>query len=260
MVASEGAPGLERFTRPVQRYALHLRRTKGFSAMDTFYAKLTNIFLGPDEKRKSLIASSFNTGKEEKAAVNDRIHAWLRLTGELSQIPGLSFNMLRALEREFLVHCGARQDTLDEHSNDGGILTHDEFYSKPVEEIMPAFRGSPALAEAAEFDLPFAEGRAGTPVPGGILRSLRTKGIVEKMSAAFAAEPQTFGTAFLRAALSDSPADAILTLVGERLDSLEKLPAEQQKRLARICRTLARNPKSTSDPVVKALAWLERQS
>ncbi|HWB04783.1 MAG TPA: tetratricopeptide repeat protein [Verrucomicrobiales bacterium] len=260
MVTSEGAAGLERFTRPVQRYALHLRRAKGFADTDAFYAKLTNIFLGPDEKRKSLIASSFNTGKDTRAPLNDRIHAWLRLTGELSQIPELSFNMLRALEREFLIHCGAREDTLDEHSDDGGILTHDEFYSKPVEEIMPAFRGSPALAEAAEFDLPIAEGRAGTPVPGGILRSLRTKGIVEKMSAAFAAEPQTFGTAFLRAALSDSPADAILTLVGERLDSLEKLPAEQQKRLARICRTLARNPKSTSDPVVKALAWLERQS
>jgi hypothetical protein len=83
------------------------------------------------------------------------------------------------------------------------------------------------------------------------------------MRDAFAAEPPTFGAAFFRAALvAPQAADALLTLLGERREELERLPPERQQRIAAIFRAAmfeAGAQYQKSEPILRGIEWLERQ-
>jgi hypothetical protein len=247
-VRDAGVGSFDTFEPPLRRYCLHLQRRHGTNVLAAFYTKLSTFYLGPVKNRGNTIAGLLLTTKRGKDPVDeDPVLGWVKITGELSRTPELALSMLRIMEREFLSYSKKSGDTSTVSAFDGGILAQEEFYTKPLEEIMLAFRGTPALAAAAKFDLPMAD---------RIIPALRKASA--KMKPAFAAEPPAFGTAFLQAVISEAPADALLTLLGEQADELEKLPDVQQRRIATICKGLVQKQAGTSDAITKGGAWLQR--
>lgn len=193
-------------------------------------------------------------------SINATIHAWVELTAILAGEPEIALSMLSYYENRFLALC------IDPVEAQAGrrfkaCLEGSDFYQRPVEEIMEAFRGTPALAE--EFDLPVIPLQCGVSIPENLFRALRSEQIGAKLRQAFAAERKTFGSAFMQAAMAEeSAADALLTFLGERVEELSKLPPARQQRIATLHRAAmsaagAQNGKSES--ISKALAWLRGQ-
>ncbi|HEX2746653.1 MAG TPA: hypothetical protein VHM91_01540, partial [Verrucomicrobiales bacterium] len=214
----------------LSNYCLHLRRSQGYKAAETFFAKATECYLGPSKDRAAFFAREYVPAKTQTGTPAGPVYTWLRLAGTLAGEPELSLLMLSALESEFSVHTGQRIE--DSRPNGPGMIASVTFYRRPPDTVMQAFRGTPAFAEPGEFNLPMITGRYGMLIVTDMIDSMTTSGNVEQLRAAFAAEPQTFGTGFMRAAIDESPADALLTLAGTRLDALKKLPLERQQRIA----------------------------
>jgi hypothetical protein len=125
---------------------------------------------------------------------------------------------------------------------------------------MAAFRGYPVMEEPATSDLPVIT-VSSVEFPQAIFSAMRTGEGAAKLRKAFAAEPPTFGTAFMQAVLSDSRAEALLTLLGQRSEELEKLPRARQLRIASLYRIAADDAtklKGNGDLIVKGRAWMHQ--
>ncbi|HEX2748483.1 MAG TPA: tetratricopeptide repeat protein, partial [Verrucomicrobiales bacterium] len=248
-------------TPVIATYCRYLKRHGGFKAVSAFYSRITELTFGPAAERAALIAKEYRRNGWSSGTVNGRIHSWSSQTSALSREADLALNMLSALENEFLAYCPNPEEAMDNSSQVGGVLVTSPFYRKPVEEVMAFFRGTPVLADTADFNLPVITAAYGPQIPADFFKAMRAREVRPNMEKAFSAEPQTLGTAFMKAALAESPPDALLTLAGQRAEEFGKLSRERQLRLAKLFRIAIGKdgkPKDAGEIIAKGQEWLRR--
>jgi len=245
-------------TGAVTDYALALKQLRGSRAQTEFLHKVSETALGPADRRAEAIKSEYKPNSWGGDGLNTRIHYWKQWIESACREPEMAIPLTLELDREFLVHCADPQEAI---GSDRPYLAMAQsgHFSKTAEEFMQGLRGTAALADLEEFDLPVVPSQyAAYNLPGGIFAAMRG-GDVQAVRAALAAEPKTFGSQFMAAVVAETPGDAMLTLLGERREDLDKLSLARQRRILAHYQTTVAKQKfgRETEVMAKGAAWIE---
>jgi tetratricopeptide (TPR) repeat protein len=242
----------------VTDYAVALKQRHGFKAQAEFLRKVSETALGPADRRAELIKSEYKPNSWGGDGFNTRVHYWKEWIENACREPEIALALTLELDREFLVHCADPREAIGS-DRPYPPMSQPGNFSRPADEFMQGIRGSAALADLEDFDLPIVPSQYDAyNLPAGIFSAMRG-GDRKKVREAFAAEPKTFGSQFMVAVVEDVSGDALLTLLGERRDDLEKLPVARQRRILAHYQAAVAKQKfgRETEVMTKGAAWID---
>ena len=247
----------------VMEHARRLLESKGPEALEKFFADVAAVFLGPPDKREEHFRRHYNPNSWTSGSPNALIMQWLNLMRQCLQTPELVFPAAEAYVREF--QTPARNMGIeDQFFNYGHQLGDATLTRRGPEKLVAFLRRTPMVRPLEKFNPCAGPVRYQRCFAIDVLTALSNAGNDrQKLRDALAAEPRTFGTELLDAALSGSPLrEAVLAVMAKHLEAIRALPAERQQDLAAMVKTLESRTGSSGDasgdsPAAKVLAWAE---
>lgn len=247
----------------VSSWAKHLAAKKGGSAVREFLDQVAEVYLGPKDKRQEFLKKNYNPRRGYSSQTPAAgIQKWLSFHRSLGDTPAVAFAMLASYDENFTAFA---PDLPGQDSNiyfDSSRLLRKAKYGKDLPELMALLRHAPFLADMKEFrTLPLDRQRS--PVLGEIIERLRNSGDEQrgKMREALAKESSTFGSQVIQAGLEDLPWNALLKLLGQKLEELKALPEVRQVEIASLVswakQRTGKAQSSLTEPEAAAREWAE---
>ena len=247
----------------VMEHARRLLDTKGAEAVDRFFAAVAAVFLGPPDKREEHFRRHFNPNSWTSGSPNALIMQWLNVMRQCLQTPELVFPAAEAYVKEF--QSPARSLGFeDQFFNYGNQLGDATLLRRGPDKLVAFLRRTPMVRPLETFAACAGPVRYQRCLAVDVLLTLANAGNDrQKFRDALAAEPRTFGTELLDAALSGSSTrDQLFAVVAKHLDAIRALPEPRRQDLAAMvkvieARTGSAGNTAADSPAAGVLAWAE---
>lgn len=244
------------------RYASVLAKRGQRQVITDFLEKLTELFLGPKEKRKEYVKKHYNINNRRNPGNNAKIQGYIQLMQGFMQKRQLAFPIINTMEESGLL---SRNNQISYQINN--LISQTRNGDVYVDELVEFLDSSPFLGELDEIRFYSTPSSRQPTIIGNVYASLkqyggedRTRLLAEKLESR-----KEFGAQLLTTYLKDDSSNlaGVLEFLAKHQSQLREQPEEKQKQIAGLIETLSNNygeHKELSKAAKQMQAWLKKIS